>query len=444
MDIEFKFIGPNRQLVVKQARPYSFGHEAPMGGVTCGVHFRQNVLEAAGCSRYRSRHTVRTHLRLDLSIRGFELCCVGMPASRLRLGGRGAFLLSVCVLHVGTACSVLIDAQRQQCKTDDDCRNRGAAFTGSVCNNSVCVRPGGSGDGGTDASADGSKDGGINTDAKRDTDGTDTRADGTNTDLTGYSGGTDSEEAGATDAAPVPPKLVGWWKLDEGEGVAVNDSSGSGNNGIVVNTAEWGPGTLILSATNKAVVEIPVLSSDFPTLDGAKTVSLWVNYDRVPPTTVNFVVLTDGVDFHVQFVVRDGVLRVTGCAGASIFMTPTPPPSPSAWHHLAYTYDGAGTPVIYVDGVASGTWLVAVPPARNTAYVRIGSWTTNSTSAYFEHLDGSVGDVRVYNYALSQDDVTALYSAGRQGAPKEVDASAADTGRGNPVDASVADMPSGP
>jgi len=31
MDIEFKFIGPNRQLVVKQARPYSFGAEAPMG-----------------------------------------------------------------------------------------------------------------------------------------------------------------------------------------------------------------------------------------------------------------------------------------------------------------------------------------------------------------------------------------------------------------------------
>jgi hypothetical protein len=31
MDIEFKFIGPNRQLVVKQARPYSFGQETPMG-----------------------------------------------------------------------------------------------------------------------------------------------------------------------------------------------------------------------------------------------------------------------------------------------------------------------------------------------------------------------------------------------------------------------------
>jgi phosphoenolpyruvate synthase/pyruvate phosphate dikinase len=31
MDVEFKFIGPNHQLVVKQARPYSFGQEAPIG-----------------------------------------------------------------------------------------------------------------------------------------------------------------------------------------------------------------------------------------------------------------------------------------------------------------------------------------------------------------------------------------------------------------------------
>ncbi len=31
MDIEFKFIGPDHQLIVKQARPYSFGQEAPSG-----------------------------------------------------------------------------------------------------------------------------------------------------------------------------------------------------------------------------------------------------------------------------------------------------------------------------------------------------------------------------------------------------------------------------
>lgn len=31
MDIEFKFIGPGRQLLIKQARPYSFGQEAPLG-----------------------------------------------------------------------------------------------------------------------------------------------------------------------------------------------------------------------------------------------------------------------------------------------------------------------------------------------------------------------------------------------------------------------------
>jgi hypothetical protein len=36
MDIEFKFIGHDRQLVIKQARPYSFGQEAPSGW--CDFH----------------------------------------------------------------------------------------------------------------------------------------------------------------------------------------------------------------------------------------------------------------------------------------------------------------------------------------------------------------------------------------------------------------------
>jgi hypothetical protein len=31
VDIEFKLMGAERALVIKQARPYSFGREAPLG-----------------------------------------------------------------------------------------------------------------------------------------------------------------------------------------------------------------------------------------------------------------------------------------------------------------------------------------------------------------------------------------------------------------------------
>jgi hypothetical protein len=242
-------------------------------------------------------------------------------------------------------------------------------------------------------------------------------------------GGTDSE-AGTIDAAPATPRLVGWWKLDEGRGMIVNDSSGSGNNGTVLNTAEWGQGALILSATNKAVVEMPVFTTDFPALDGAKTISLWVYYNTVPTATENLVVLSDHMGDHVQFAVRDGILKVTGDNQATFVTTTTAAPAAAAWHHLVYTDDGAGTPAIYVDGVASQTRSGAALPAGTTGYVRIGSWTTDSTSQFFEHFVGSVADVRVYDQALSPADVTALYNAGRSGAPDQVDASAANTSGG--------------
>jgi hypothetical protein len=38
-----------------------------------------------------------------------------------------------------SACTVLVDRNRQQCATDDDCRLRGEAFTGSTCVDSVCA-----------------------------------------------------------------------------------------------------------------------------------------------------------------------------------------------------------------------------------------------------------------------------------------------------------------
>ncbi len=37
------------------------------------------------------------------------------------------------------ACTVLADTNREQCATDSDCAQRGGAFSGSVCRNSVCV-----------------------------------------------------------------------------------------------------------------------------------------------------------------------------------------------------------------------------------------------------------------------------------------------------------------
>lgn len=55
---------------------------------------------------------------------------------------RYRLLLSLCLVSSGvalSACSVVVDSDRVQCKTNADCTSRGSAFAGSVCSSdSVC------------------------------------------------------------------------------------------------------------------------------------------------------------------------------------------------------------------------------------------------------------------------------------------------------------------
>ena len=70
------------------------------------------------------------------------------------------------------------------------------------------------------------------------------------------------------------------------------------------------------------------------------------------------------------------------------------------WQHLAVTYD-AGALQIYVDGVARGAWTtVPVPVARN-APVRIGGRATDDQRGF----DGAIDDVRIWDRALSQQEI---------------------------------------
>lgn len=52
---------------------------------------------------------------------------------------RVGFSLVLALLSVN--CTLSVDADREQCKTNNDCQKRGSAFKGSVCQNSVCVVP---------------------------------------------------------------------------------------------------------------------------------------------------------------------------------------------------------------------------------------------------------------------------------------------------------------
>ena len=76
------------------------------------------------------------------------------------------------------------------------------------------------------------------------------------------------------------------------------------------------------------------------------------------------------------------------------------------WHHVSYSYDGTnltGT----VDGNTTGTITIANPLATVRQRV-IGERDLNDTTHGFI---GKIDDVRIYNRALSQAEITALYDS---------------------------------
>lgn len=66
----------------------------------------------------------------------------------------GLAAVATAAAFLGAACSVLLDTSADQCTTDQDCTNRGGAFTGMRCESRVCVPV----DAGVDATKDADND----------------------------------------------------------------------------------------------------------------------------------------------------------------------------------------------------------------------------------------------------------------------------------------------
>jgi len=77
------------------------------------------------------------------------------------------------------------------------------------------------------------------------------------------------------------------------------------------------------------------------------------------------------------------------------------------YHHVAAVLDPTENVIrIYVDGVLEGTGTPGAFNADSSGPLRIGN---QETTRYF---DGIIDEVRIYNRALSSDEIKAIYLSG--------------------------------
>ncbi len=200
-------------------------------------------------------------------------------------------------------------------------------------------------------------------------------------------------------------KLVGWWKFDESTGTIAYDNSGNGNNGALKGNPVWRPtggvsgGALEFSGKGDYVEISNEANFD---INEQITVSAWVNITDVPQEWTGIVTKGDSAwrlstsfaknIFHFGVSARDYLNGQTTVDSGQ-------------WHNVMCVYDGQNMS-IYVDGKLDVSRPRTGPIATNGFPVCIGE----NIELKGRCFHGLIDDVRIYNYALSENEIGELYS----------------------------------
>ena len=233
---------------------------------------------------------------------------------------------------------------------------------------------------------------------------------------------------------------IGYWRLNEAlkssnfSGEIAQDCIG-GNNGIYTNillsrtsyntttdptdtTALFG----FITASNSCAYGI--LGPDFTLPNGSSaefTVSAWVksasNNGLNTPT-----IAAKGYYFGEEYALDAGAsdcyrFTVRNAAGTAYNANSTISlGNINMWYHLVGVCDEAhGQVLLYSNGVLAASAVIPVASGivnSSQTPMTIGARASTSTSGYDQQFPGYIGDVGIYNYALSANQIQTLYQSG--------------------------------
>jgi len=195
------------------------------------------------------------------------------------------------------------------------------------------------------------------------------------------------------------PNLIGWWKFDEGYGGTVTDWSGHSNHGTTVGDPEWVDGIMggALELSGDDYVVIDAVADDITNND--ITLSGWVKTNSFDSNWFSCNTASGGN--VVSWVINDAAAAIDegGPTGYSKTIV-----SDSEWHMLTYTRHGL-TGYIHVDGVRENTSPASFNFSPDDLWSIGQQWSSAGPTNF---LVGIVDDVRIYDSALSLDEIKEI------------------------------------
>ncbi|MFQ6027824.1 MAG: LamG-like jellyroll fold domain-containing protein, partial [Dehalococcoidia bacterium] len=204
--------------------------------------------------------------------------------------------------------------------------------------------------------------------------------------------------------------MVGYWTFDEPSGSTANDLSGSANHGQLSNGATLGlPGTLGNGVSFPSSGQVQVGTADWDNNHG--TLAFWAKANgfasgdqyffghTTQPAWANRIQLyTNDASGLLDLGLGNSHARHLGIADLNT----------NTWHHIALTWEGtsgSGVYHVYVDGqdLASGSYSGL---GSLTSFAHVGNDGNGGTHPF----NGLMDDARVYNRALSPQEIADLQS----------------------------------
>jgi len=199
--------------------------------------------------------------------------------------------------------------------------------------------------------------------------------------------------------------LSAYWKFDEGEGDIAFDSAG-GELHATIGQAEWVAGRIgkaLFFDGKVAFASSP--DAGAPGVGGALSVALWIK-GVAQPTDIWVYALGKEDSFgllisrpggpNLGFLVRneDGSGWNRLLTGVDIL--------DGSWHHVVATYDGNAISV-FLDGNLLGCEIVGPSAPVSASPLVIGAY-----SLRYGYFRGTIDEVRLYNRALSEEEIAEL------------------------------------
>jgi hypothetical protein len=204
-------------------------------------------------------------------------------------------------------------------------------------------------------------------------------------------------------------RLVAWWRFDEDSGHMAADSSDSDFIGTLKGDPKWQSSTGKFGGALEFDGEGDCIEVDnessFDFVDEI-TVTAWVNITTVPGKWTAIVTKGNSAwRLTTRSNERKFHFAITGVGLGSSWIHGEKEVSAGKWHHVAGTYDGANIH-LYVDGVEDPASPVAYDAGliTNDFNVCIGGNSEKPERCW----NGLIDDVQIYNYALSQQEVSAI------------------------------------